>query len=1759
MTQTKEFNPIEAARRVEKSYREYIAATIHFADADLQKQLESILSKRSYLAKGPILEAAPPYRKDKTVAELVDEGILCRSMMDLGGGDVEMFDPYRPLYVHQVRAIRKAAAGRNYAVVTGTGSGKTECFLLPIFNDILREFEEGGPSAGVRAMTLYPMNALANDQLKRLRMLLKGTDITFGRYTGDTEETESRALLKWKEENPGQTKLPNEIISREEIRKNPPNILLTNYSMLEYLLLRPEDAPLFSGAFGLNWRHIAIDEAHVYSGALGTEIAYLLRRLKARIESETGKMPELHCYATSATIGTEEDMPKVAQFAQGLFGEPFCSEGSDLDVVTSEKDRPQDALDETPWGALPLSAWIELRKVLDDSGAASGHAIHEVLVTAGVPKSVLSRMDGERPLLGLGKILLGEESTGKLVRRCEMTFDLTNLRRIRELGIDGLSGDGRGAEFLTAMVEVLSSAQRSKDVPILTSRYHSFLRAPEGIFINLHTRKLTPSKTIAEKYDDSNDTPVYEVSVCRHCGQAYILGNEEPAKGAVTAWLNPRHEGTNADDEFLPRTFYRLLADESEGDSDEDIQWMCPICGSLHRKANGGTHRFMHEDVPRVPLALNQIEGKQADEESARCRHCGYQSRVAIQSMRVSPEAAGSVVCYDLVREIPPFEKEEPDKDDWFPDLREEHRAGSVICFSDKRQDAAFFAPAMERTYNSITRRQLIREAVETKSVGGEGCKPSAAVNWIASAANKRHPGLLGEDKKGQATAWILDELAAEDSRNSLEGLGVLRIEPTEFNEGFSDPKVKNLVAKRVAQLNASGIAWITEEDYALFAKVCLELLRERNVIEVPEGVSSLRNNREKRGNFVILSSDGKTAPKDAIQFASASISAIENKRSAFIRKYAERVHGIELSRESSLKVLQELFAFMTQYLGGFFKNDNYLVGPKEKFRLNMDIWTMYPHSDDDVLFRCDTCGCETHLDTHGVCTTTKCDGTMVKMTFAEARDKDRYYKEVYQEEALPINIQEHTAQLSSKKAREIQSEFIKGDVNVLSCTTTFELGVDVGDLRAIFMRNVPPTAANYTQRAGRVGRRAGKPGFAITFARLRPHDIAHFDDPERIISGETKVPVCHLDNDAIAARHVFAVALSEFFRYANKSLGKDYSHVYNDFMDLSAEEPDGLQELRDYLASKPEGIRRQLACIIPRGLAVSDEIDVEGWKWVTKLVAPIDQNGGRDGGRLPFAHSLKHADFERLQEGIEQNKNVDDRLASNLLRSKDTLKKERTISILAENGILPKYGFPTDLVELHLPEMEQSIEENRLSLARGMRQAIREYAPGSEIVAGKTLWKSIGIKRPKGQELQIRRYGKCPECETFVWPIENYDDMGECPVCHSKFELEKKMLIPSYGFVGEKNKKGIGLRKPRSKGYASVHFSQHWTNEAVKADVLFPGGMVRTRYAGNGQLCVLNEPRPGFQVCARCGGAAVGGEEIKHLHWCEKSSPSPRINHFNALGTSFVSDVLELVFDIDSAPSCVKEDWEAVMWALFTAAAKILDAPETELGGTIYENDMHGMSLLIYDDVPGGAGHARQLSDRVPELVKEAYRVVDGHCGCGEETCCYGCIANYYNQTKQSQLSRGAAKRLLGALLFAPENEASKSPAPQHDKAFRLEVSQGGPSLGALSLAEALAISIYSDASDAWRGLLQDLAGLCSQSRREVPDKDVEVFGPNGTSAYATLVWRTSRVMLLNEEDAADFDEEFGAAWRDVTDWSVFVVGVCSAEDVAQRLAEEA
>ena len=207
------------------------------------------------------------------------------------------------MYLHQEQALRKAAAGRNLVVATGTGSGKTESFLLPVLSALTAEHVAGTLGPGVRALLLYPMNALANDQLRRLRRLLAGApQITFGRYTGDTPERAAEGASLYESLNPGEPRLPNELLSRQEMRDEPPHVLLTNYAMLEYLLLRPADMELFEGKHGGHWRFVVLDEAHVYDGAKAEEVGMLLRRLRERVGRGQDDAA-FQAIATSATVG----------------------------------------------------------------------------------------------------------------------------------------------------------------------------------------------------------------------------------------------------------------------------------------------------------------------------------------------------------------------------------------------------------------------------------------------------------------------------------------------------------------------------------------------------------------------------------------------------------------------------------------------------------------------------------------------------------------------------------------------------------------------------------------------------------------------------------------------------------------------------------------------------------------------------------------------------------------------------------------------------------------------------------------------------------------------------------------------------------------------------------------------------------------------------------------------------------------------------------------------------------------------------------------------------------------------------------------------------------------------------------------------------------------------------------------------------------------------------------------------------------------
>ena len=319
-------DPIEASTKVVEAFRSYLRTTFWTQDSQISRELESALGGSFKLAEGPLLQASAPYETSATLTELVESGVLRRDFLQLSP---EILSPERPLYNHQEEAIRKVQAGRNLIVATGTGSGKTESFLYPIIDSLLAEKEAGTLNEpGVRALLLYPMNALANDQMKRIRDLLSELpEITFGRYIGATEDHFAEgyeAYFNQFETSPHS----NELICRDQMQASPPHILVTNYAMLEYLLLRPNDTPLFDGSTGKHWKFIILDEVHVYNGARGAEIAMLLRRVRERVNG--GVRGHIQCIGTSATLGGGvEGLPEVAAFAELLFDERFEFDSAD--------------------------------------------------------------------------------------------------------------------------------------------------------------------------------------------------------------------------------------------------------------------------------------------------------------------------------------------------------------------------------------------------------------------------------------------------------------------------------------------------------------------------------------------------------------------------------------------------------------------------------------------------------------------------------------------------------------------------------------------------------------------------------------------------------------------------------------------------------------------------------------------------------------------------------------------------------------------------------------------------------------------------------------------------------------------------------------------------------------------------------------------------------------------------------------------------------------------------------------------------------------------------------------------------------------------------------------------------------------------------------------------------------------------------------------------------------------------------------------
>ncbi|MCS6907636.1 MAG: DEAD/DEAH box helicase, partial [Anaerolineales bacterium] len=513
-------NPIEFSQRIEERYRRYLKTTFYFKDPELRRSFEQALDA-GHLSKGPYLEATPAFKRGQRPRELFGDILGFRP----DEGFLKAVQGDRSLYQHQEEAIRKVFKGHNVVVATGTGSGKTEAFLYPILLHLYQEFQAGQLGSGVRALILYPMNALANDQRERLGdicKLLKEAyspfQFTFGQYVGETPEDERDAQRHAQDhlaerERQDYTVIKNgqvvhgELILRSEMRHTPPHILLTNYSMLEYLLLRPDDSPLFDDGRAQWWTFLVLDEAHQYRGSRGIEMAMLLRRLKQRLR-EGGRLEPFRCIATSATlVGQNDDEAAVANFASDLFGEEFCKENIILgETIPIPEPGPV---------KLSFQDYKSLKSILREKPLDQKVQLAELAHKVDV---VLS--DVEEPEKAVGTILQCDGRATTLRRL--ITGNAVKVSSIADLVFDDLPVDERVSALATQVELLLRAKDPSSGAPLMSARYHMFLRSLEGAFVSLRPEK----RVFLDRTTNRDNGAAFEVALCRECGQHYFVAQK---------------------------------------------------------------------------------------------------------------------------------------------------------------------------------------------------------------------------------------------------------------------------------------------------------------------------------------------------------------------------------------------------------------------------------------------------------------------------------------------------------------------------------------------------------------------------------------------------------------------------------------------------------------------------------------------------------------------------------------------------------------------------------------------------------------------------------------------------------------------------------------------------------------------------------------------------------------------------------------------------------------------------------------------------------------------------------------------------------------------------------------------------------------------------------------------------------------------------------------------------------------------------------
>ncbi|MCA0435697.1 MAG: DEAD/DEAH box helicase [Actinobacteria bacterium] len=1392
--------PSLQAERVRRSLVDYLSTTFALADAEPRRALAEFLQDPTEgIFKGPYARLRLPFRPaDDSWRDALD------------------WQPPFPPYRHQADAYKRLTSKDlgvdkprplPTIVTTGTGSGKTEAFLHPILDHCLRARRRG--ESGMKALILYPMNALADDQARRLTQLLT-TDpalarLTAGLYTGDARDGQP---------GQGRTKVTEEglITHRSVLRDDPPDILLTNYKMLDQLLLRPEDQPLWAKS----WRsltYLVLDEFHTYDGAQGTDVAILLRRLGLALRShvpadhpdrdqyDARPLGRLTPVATSATLGDSSDPTAMLAFAEQVFGEPFTPDAAiterrvDVEAFTAAARGAVPALHERPLASFLAADLADLAAVGEGHAGNRDRLLGEVI-------GLLYHNDDQRPIpAGIDDETLLRAHSG--------------VRRLVDLADTPTALDDLADELFAPAARTDRAIARRAVAALLAALSIVRLdnRDAVSVDITLWLRELTRIDRFVSAEpgfrwsDDGQDLAGGEVTAlpavfCRACGRSgwgatlAATGRDLSDRDAYIRRDHLAHAGRFRALLHAPGEAAAVAAAASRGDTDPEqaapnLRWFhAPQRTILPRKPPEDDEDLLDGLV--LPVVMLDGEGLDIEKRSRadECPSCGKTDRIRFLGSAIATLLSVSLSTLFGDPDLDAVEKRSLVFTDSVQDAA--HRAG----FVDHRSHTMSLRTALRRPLNE---RKSLPDWVEAAMKAAEddgfaryrlvpadlGDDPAFRPYWAQSP----YPRVPQTARTAVRRRLLFDaalEVGLQTSYGrTLEATGSIGVH-------VYAGRTPDLVAHGRTVLGASEQALldegrsISDAAVATWVRGLLENLRRDGAIDHDWLTRYVKEDGNRhwiwggrnRSQGAPAFPRGRSAPQYALVGGS-----IDSTKSAFVpvkspkswyARWAAKTLGVTPSHGASLcaQLLARLAAAGVLSATKTTSNGTAYGVPAANVRVE-------PLKDavlreETTLVVCDTCRSPLPVAPvvsrellDGPCLTDGCRGTLRHAD----RDADSFYRQLFTSDMRRVDAREHTSLLDAAERRTIEAGFKRsqqrpGDPNVLVATPTLELGIDIGDLSTVMLSSLPDSVAKYQQRVGRAGRLTGS-SLSLAFVTGRGDSLPRLGEPTSLIGGAVRPPATYLDAEEILRRQFLASVIDDMARTGATIVPGTAGHV------LASADPGSL--LGDLIVR----LRENGDALVDRFVATFAETGSPGLAALRTWVrgdGPVDDDGMPQSAEVTICRAVgEHAreveDLKRRRAEIEAalpelveaaehpSAGTDEKRAISTARSGlrlvrallDELTTQPWIGGLELRGLLPNYSLIDDSVELDAqiswidPDSGQYAYEP-LALTRGSARALTELAPGAYFYARRLQLRVDGAELGQDQG-DVHTLAACDTC----------------------------------------------------------------------------------------------------------------------------------------------------------------------------------------------------------------------------------------------------------------------------------------------------------------------------------------------------------------------------------------------------------------------------